>query len=114
MAIGSFRLPISAGAAPPATGHIVRYFDPFGVLIDTQTIVDGEDASAPTPPTLSLLTFTEWNHDGVNITRDEDIGAVYDTTNGKSYIFVQVNALTGLQPTLYFQKSTGATLTIDF
>ena len=102
------------GGGGGTSGHRVRYFDPFGTLIDTQYIADGENATAPTPPTLSLLTFYGWNHPGTNITRPEDIGGVYDTTDGKTYIYVQVNALTGLQPTLYFQKSTADEMTIDW
>ena len=98
----------------PATGWRVRYFDPFGTLISTQTVADGGNATAPTPPTLPLLTFHSWNHPGTNITRDEDIGGIYDTTDGKTYIYVQVNALTGLQPTIYYQKSTSAEMTIDW
>ena len=101
-------------ATTPAVGHRVRYFDPFGTLIDTQTVTDGGNATAPSPPTLSLLTFHSWNHPGTNITRDEDIGGVYNTTDGKTYIYIQVNALTGLQPTIYYQKSTSAEMTIDW
>jgi len=114
MAIGSWKLPMLSGGGSAPTGWRVRYFDPFGTLISTQTVADGGNATAPTPPTLPLLTFHSWNHPGTNITRDEDIGGIYDTTDGKTYIYVQVNALTGLQPTIYYQKSTSAEMTIDW
>ena len=73
---------------------------------------EGENATPPTPPTLDLLTFNHWNHPGTNITRDENIGAIYDTTDGKTYIFVHVNSKTGLRPTIYLQKSTADEMTI--
>ncbi len=106
---------ILAGSAAPSTeGHRVQFFDPFGVLLKTELVEDGQNATAPTPPTLDLLTFDHWNHNGQNITQDTDIGAVYDTTNGKTYIFIHVNSKTGLQPTIYLQKSTTDEMTIDW
>lgn len=61
----------------------VQFFDPFGVLLKVEYVNEGENATPPTPPTLDLLTFNHWNHPGTNITRDENIGAIYDTTDGK-------------------------------
>ncbi|HSW67348.1 MAG TPA: leucine-rich repeat domain-containing protein [Bacteroidales bacterium] len=94
--------------------HTVRYFDPFGALLSTQKIATGQNATPPTPPTLSLLTFHSWNHNGQNITRNEDIGAIYNTTDGLTYIFIHVNSITGLQPTIFLIKSTAAQMTINW
>lgn len=113
MAVGSFRLPMG-GTSPVSSGFEVRYFDPFGVLISSQKVASGGNAIPPTAPTISLLTFYGWNNPGTNITRDEDIGGIYDTTDGKTYIFITLTNTTGSQPTLYFQKSTSATLTINW
>jgi hypothetical protein len=96
------------------TGHKVQFFDPFGTLIETKYIANGQNVTPPTPPTHALLTFAHWNHPCTNITRDENIGAIYDTTDGKTYIFGRFNAVTGLQPTISFKKSTGSTLTINW
>ena len=111
MAIGSWKLPMSSA---PTEGHTVRYYDPFGTLLSTQIVAEGGNATPPTPPTLDLLTFNHWNHPGTNITRDENIGAIYDTTDGKTYIFIHVNTKTGLQPTIYLKKSTTDQMIIDW
>jgi len=118
MITGRFALPISAGSAPeppPSTvGNRVTYYDPFGDVIKIQYVLDGEDATPPTPPTFDLLTFAEWNNPSTNITYDRDIGAIYDTTDGKTYVFATFNNVIGLQPTLVFDKSTTDLLTIDW
>jgi len=118
MITGRFALPISAGSAPeppPSTdGHKVTYYDPFGDVIKIQYVLDGMDATPPTPPTFDLLTFAEWNNPSTNITYNRDIGAIYDTTDGKTYVFATFNAVIGFQPTMNISKSTTDLLTINW
>ena len=118
MITGRFALPISSGSAPeppPSTeGHKVTYYDPFGDVIKIQYVLDGMDATPPTPPTFDLLTFAEWNNPSTGITRDEDIGAIYNTTDGKTYVFATFNPVIGFQPTVFLNKSTTDLLTIDW
>ena len=118
MITGKFILPISAGSAPEppinTEGHKVTYYDPFGDIIKIQYVLDGMDATPPTPPTFDLLTFAEWNSLSTNITRDENIGAIYDTTDGKTYVFARFNILIGFQPTMFLQKDTTDLLTVNW
>ena len=118
MITGRFALPISAGSAPEppvlTEGHFVRYISPFGDILKEEYVVDGGSSTPPTPPTYNLLTFAEWNNPTDNVTRDIEVGAIYNTTNGKSYVFIEVNVLTGLSPTIYFNKSTTDLLTVDW
>jgi hypothetical protein len=95
-------------------GWKVQFFDPFCNLLKTEYVPNGQDATAPTPPTFDLLTFTEWNNSFTNVTRDIDVGAIYDTTDGKTYIFVKLDSVTGLQPTICLQKGNTAEMTINW
>lgn len=97
-----------------------------GVLVDKiveRYVNAGDTAIAPPIPTsLSAvakkscaLTFNSWNHTVLtNIQRDLDVGAIYDTTDGKTHAFVTVTATTGLALPIYFNKSDGSTLTISW
>lgn len=114
MAIGTFRLPVSAGGSAPETGFTVLFYDPFGELIKKEVVAEGGNATAPTPPTISGMTFAHWNQSYTNIQRNKQIGAIYDTTDEKTYIFIHVNSKTGLQPTIFLQKSTTDQITIDW
>ena len=81
-----------------------------------------------TPPTISTsldavtkqscaLTFKEWNYTNVqltNIQTDIDVGAIYNTSDSKTHAFVTVNAGTGYNLPVYFNKSDSSTLTISW
>ncbi len=116
MAIGTFKLPISAAAAPATTGFKVRYFDIDGTILKTEYVASGGNATPPSNPSYdsTRLTFNSWNTSSTNVTRPLDIGAIYDTTDGKTYIFVTVNAVTGLSPTMYINKATTAEMTVSW
>jgi hypothetical protein len=43
-----------------------------------------------------------------------DVGAIYDTIDGKTYLFLRITDTTGLQPTLQLNKSTTDLMTIDW
>lgn len=59
-------------------GHTVSFLTHTNSLISTQTVVDGNDAVAPTAPTRTGHTFTGWSpSDLTNITANTDFVAQY-------------------------------------
>ena len=83
----------------------------------------GDTVVAPAIPTTltavakksCALTFNSWNHTTfTNITRDLDVGAIYDTTDTKTHVFVTVTATTGLSLPISYTKSDTSTLTISW
>lgn len=93
---------------------LVRFFDYDGTILKEQWVYSGETATAPPIPTHQYLTFAEWNNTFDNVTEDIDTGAIYNTTDGKTYLFITLNAVTGLAPTLYFRKTTTSLMTINW
>jgi hypothetical protein len=94
--------------------YLVRFLDIDGTILKTQWVNSGQDATAPTSPTRTYLTFYGWNTTYTGVTRSLDVGVIYVTTDGKSYLFIRISATTGLSPTLYVNKSTTATMTINW
>lgn len=94
--------------------YLVRFFDFDGTVLKEQWVNQGEDATAPPTPSHDYLTFTYWNNDYTNIQKDVDTGAIYDTTDGKTYLFITLKPSIGLSPTLYFYKSSTSKMTIDW
>lgn len=85
----------------------------------------GETVTPPTIPTTldavtkqsCALTFKEWNYTNAqltNIQTDMNVGAVYNTSDSKTHAFVTVNANTGYDLPIYFNKSDNSTLTISW
>jgi hypothetical protein len=95
---------------------LVRFFDIDGTILKEEYVDSGNAATAPSNPTYdsTYLTFDGWNNDFSNITHDLDVGAIYDTIDGKTYLFLKVTNETGLQPTLQLNKSTTALMTINW
>ena len=61
------------------------------------------------------LNFHNWNITNLtNIQHDLDVGALYNTADGKTHAFVLLNSVTGLSPTFYFSKSDTSELTISW
>lgn len=58
--------------------HIVTFVDPDGKTIDTQTVPDGGDATAPDAPTIDGKTFTGWDKDFTHVTEDLVVTAQYE------------------------------------
>lgn len=101
--------------APVGTGqHLVTFYDFNGKVLKRQRVATGGNATAPTTPTHEFLTFAEWNNPFTNVQSDIDTGAIYNTTDGKTYLFITLTAVTGLAPTLYFSKSSTSLLTINW
>jgi hypothetical protein len=101
----------------PSTGQYrVRFYDIDGTILKEQFVNEGNDASPPETPNIdpTYLVFAEWNQDFTNVDRDLEVGAMYDTIDGKTYIFIRLTDTTGLQPTLDLNKTTGDTLTVDW
>jgi hypothetical protein len=104
-------------SAPPSTGtFLVRFFDIDGTILKEERRNAGQDATAPPNPNYdpTYLVFAEWNQPFTNVQNDIDVGAIYDTIDGKTYLFVRITDTTGLQPTLQLNKSTTALMTIDW
>lgn len=96
--------------------YLVRFFDLDGTILKQEYVDAGNSATAPTNPTYdsTYLTFYGWNQTLTNIQNDLDVGAIYDTIDGKSYLFIRVNTNTGLQPALRISKATTALMTINW
>jgi hypothetical protein len=96
--------------------YLVRFFDIDGTILKEQFVDQGNDATAPDDPDIdpTYLVFAEWNQPFTNVQSDLDVGAMYDTVDGKTYIFARITDTTGLQPTLDLNKTTADTLTVDW
>jgi hypothetical protein len=104
-------------SAPPSTGtYLVRFFDIDGTILKEERRNAGQDATAPTDPDYdpTYLTFAEWNQPFTNVQNDIDVGAIYDTIDGKTYLFLRITDTTGLQPTLQLRKATTDLMTINW
>lgn len=91
---------------------LVTFYDFNGKVLKRQRVNTGESATAPAIPTHEFLTFAEWNNPFTNVQSDIDTGAIYNTTDGCTYLFYTITAVTGLAPTLYFSKSSTSLMTI--
>ena len=108
--------PLLFGGVAKKTSGDWRIFT-FGVngdLIDTQWVDDGTDGIEPIAPTVADHTFYGYNGSYTNVTEDRFIGAIYNTTGGESRITFRASTNTGLQPQIYLNKSTSATLTVNW
>jgi hypothetical protein len=104
-------------SAPPSTGdYLVRFFDIDGTILKEEYVDAGNSATAPSNPTYdsTYLTFKEWNKTFSVVNQDTDVGAIYDTIDGKTYLFLRITNTTGLQPALRINKSNTALMTIDW
>ena len=118
MAIGKTNALTVNGETPiPETGDwLVRYFDVDGTLLKSQLVNNGQNATPPSNPNYdpTYLTFNTWNQVSTNVTSNRDIGAIYNTVDNKSYAFITLTTASGVAPTLYFNKSDGSTLSVNW
>lgn len=96
--------------------YLVRFFDIDGTILKQEYVNTGNSATAPSNPNYdaTYLVFSQWNQTFTNVQSDLEVGAIYDTIDGKSYLFVRITTTTGLQPTLQLQKYTSDLMTIDW
>jgi hypothetical protein len=96
--------------------HLVRFFDIDGTILKQEYVTTGANATAPITPNYDpkYLVFAEWNQPFTNVQSDLNIGAMYDTVDGKTYIFIRINNITGFQPTLQINKLSSDLLTINW
>lgn len=107
---------VVSGLSPTDGDYLVRFIDYDGTILKEVYVTSGSAATPPTNPdrTSEGLTFVEWNNSYSSITQDLDVGATYETTDGKSHIFLTANAIVGLSYTMYFTKSDTSELTISW
>ncbi len=67
----------TGSSEPPVVTHTVVFKDWDGTVIDTQTVNDGEAATAPESPTREGYTFAGWDTDFSNVTTDLEVTATY-------------------------------------
>jgi len=103
------------GATPTGTGDfLVRTIDYDGTLLKQEYVNYGENATPLTHPSHDLLTADGYNNSYDNITRDTDVGLMYKTTDGKTYFFIRLTNLTGMQPTIYLTKADTSLMTVTW
>ena len=97
----------------PTNGeHRVRFIDPIsGIVLKTQYLNTGSDATPPAMPDHPDHVFEEFNNDFTNVQRDIDVGLIYDTADGKTHAHVRMTTVSGLDLTLYLEK-LDTTLTV--
>lgn len=95
-------------------GYVVKYIDYNGAILKTEYVLTGGTSTPPTTPSHDLLTFNSWNSNYDNITGDTNIGAIYDTTDGKTYCFITLTLKGGYQPSIYLNKTGTTDITIDW
>lgn len=103
---------VTGGGTP--SGFQVRFIDYDGTIIDTQYVTSGNDATPPPAPTHAGLTFDGWNNVFTNITKEEDIGATYYPTDGKTRAYITLNTAIGLTVNVFIRKSDAQTITVDW
>ena len=90
---------------PPVTegDYKVRFIDYDGKVIKEQKVASGQSATPPTP-SHKFLTLDKWQGSYENITEDTDVYAIYKTTNGSTYLFVDVTVASGKDVSVYISK----------
>ena len=102
---------ISGGGSVDTTGkHKVTYFDVDGSALKVEYVEDGGTTTPPSDPSYDseYLQFDCWNYDVANLVVDRDIniGAIYETITGDSYLFIRLTEKIGLSPSLNISGTT--------
>ena len=94
----------------------VRFFDIDGTVLKEEWVDQGEDATAPPTPVYdpTYLDFMEWNQPFTNVQSDLDVGAIYNGKDNKTYIFITLNAITGLTYEPGFSKATTDNMNVNW
>ena len=109
---GVFRLPMMGSGVQEVKDYLVRFIDYDGEVLKEQWVNSGEDATAPETPEHEDLEFYEWNKGFTNVTKNLDVGAIYESASGNAHIDIEINANSGLSFTMYLFKSAATPLTI--
>ena len=102
----------SGGGSVDTTGkHKVTYFDLDGTVLKTDYVEDGGTTTPPSDPSYDseYLEFDCWNYDVANLVVDRDIniGAIYETITGDTYLFIRLTEAIGLEiPSLNISGAT--------
>ncbi len=109
------------GEEPVGDGYRVRFYDYDGTLLKTEYVETGGTAVPPTIPDCSVstdhrpaLAFQTWNNSIYNISKNIDNGAIYKTLDGKTYMYVTLNNVTGYSMSIKLNKTDTSTLTINW
>lgn len=87
-----------------------------GTILQESTVESGTNVIPPIVPLHDYLIFNRWNNtEYTNVTRDVDVGAIYDTTDDATYLWVTIfNVAVILSPTLNIYKPDSGTMTVDW
>lgn len=116
MSIGGTNAVNLGGSTPVLGDYRVRYYDIDGTVLKEQWVNSGENATPPNNPNYDsdYLIFDRWNASSNNITYSKDIGAIYNTVDGKTYVFLDLKGLQDLTVVLLFTKHNNDTLTVEW
>lgn len=89
----------------PEKKWLVRFFDYRGKLIRAERVNTGEDATAPDVQNTSVLQFAGWNNTFTNVQSDIDVGAIYTTITGETYLYITLTPETGKDVPLNFANN---------
>lgn len=95
----------SSGGGEVGDGYKIRYIDVDGTVLKTEYVPSGGKLTPPSNPTYDseYLEFDTWNYDIDNyiVNGNTDVGAIYRTKTGDSYLFIRLTENIGLEiPTL--------------
>ena len=85
------------GSGIPEGKHRVRFFDYDGKILSEQILNHGDAIVVPEAPTHNNLIFSRWNQPCETVTGTQDVGAIYDTIDGYTYINIELTEETGLE-----------------
>lgn len=111
---GTFRLPLMSGSSVQSGDYLVRFIDYDGEVLKEQWVNSGEDATAPETPEHEDLEFYQWNKGFTNVTKNLDVGAIYESATGDTYLYIRLTGSTGLSPRLYLQKASAIITRVDW
>ena len=93
--------------------HRVLFIDADGTVLKEQFVADGEAADAPPDPSLEMCEFTGWSDDFTNVTSDEEIFAMYRSSDGNTRYRIDCPAGAAMT-LLILNESAGCETTIDW
>lgn len=71
---------------------LVTFYDYDGAVLKRQAVNAGEAATPPNVPIHELITFDTWVGNYSDVHQNEDVGAIYYSTDGSTYLRVSAKA----------------------